>query len=186
MFAEMPSCERCGLLFQFLATLRAPHRPSIQIARPFSVRAVGLGLACDQIDCAFTRRPDLLPWRDDAVCRQDVSIRARTRSTEIADKPTRRPMNVCRFRQISSYAFGSFATKAFASFSERLTVMVLPPISTPRKLFPATLNPAIRGAARTGGPSSARGKAIAIARISLSSTTLHPPVWRRGTCLPSG
>jgi hypothetical protein len=69
-------------------------------------------------------------------------------------------MNVFPLRQISSNAFGSSAAIALASFSGRLTVMLLPPTSTPTKLFPATLNPAIRWAARTGGPSSTCGNAI--------------------------
>jgi hypothetical protein len=85
---------------------------------------------------------------------------------EIADKSTRRSINVFPLRQISSNAFGSSAAIALASFSGRLTVMLLPPTSTPTKLLRAILKPAIRRAAQTGGLSSTCGNAMAIARIS--------------------
>jgi hypothetical protein len=113
--------------------------------------------------------------RSGALWRHDFSISSRTRRAGTLDRSMRRPMNSFPLRQISWHASGCSAAAAFASCSARLTVMAVPPLSTPRKLFPAILKAAIRRAACTGGPSSTSGRLIAMARSSLRPINLNNP-----------
>ena len=83
-----------------------------------------------------------------ALCLQDSLISPRTFLAGTMDRSTCKPISVFPLRQIPLYAIGFPLFNSLAFASGRLTVMPLHPASTPRKLFPATLNAAIRLAAR--------------------------------------